>query len=75
MDNKQVLIPLTEYCSIYKKDVGNMRRKAGKGDFKTAKKMAGKWYIDKNEKPVDNRVKTGLYRGWRDGIRNKKKEV
>jgi hypothetical protein len=42
------------------------RRKAARGGYKTAFKMGRDWVIDKNEKNVDLRVKSGKYKNWRN---------
>lgn len=51
------LISLTEYAAKIGKEASYVRRKAEKGDFKTAQKIGRNWVINENEPYVDNRRK------------------
>lgn len=59
------LIPLVEYSKLLGKHPSHMLRKAARGDFKTARKIGGYWYISADEPYVDRRVTSGAYKGWR----------
>ena len=63
MDNN--LIPLTQWTKQNNLDPRYCRRKAARGGYKTAVKIGRDWMIDKNEKNVDLRVKSGKYKNWR----------
>lgn len=59
------LIPLAEYSERLGKHRSHILRKAARGDFKTARKIGGCWYISADEPYVDRRVISGAYRDWR----------
>lgn len=59
------LIPLVEYSARLGKHQSHMLRKAARGDFKTARKIGGYWYISADEPYVDRRVTSGAYKDWR----------
>lgn len=59
------LIPLVEYSARLGKHPSHMLRKAARGDFKTARKIGGYWYISADEPYVDRRVTSGAYKDWR----------
>jgi len=59
-------ITLVEYAKINSIDSVIVRHKAQRGGFSTAKKIGRDWFIDKNEKYIDNRVKSGKYKDWRN---------
>ena len=59
------LIPLAEYSERLGKHRSHILRKAARGDFKTARKIGGCWYISADEPYVDRRVISGAYKGWR----------
>lgn len=65
MNNKEELISLAEYASIHSVTPDAVRRRAGLGQFATARKIGRNWVIDKNEPYIDNRIKSGEYRNWR----------
>lgn len=58
-------IPLIEYARQNEIDPGNARRRASKGQYKTAEKIGRDWFIDPNEPHTDSRVKSGKYINWR----------
>lgn len=51
------LIPLSEYAKLNNKNIRSIRFKAENNGFKTAVKIYNRWFIDKNEKWIDNRKK------------------
>lgn len=59
------LIPLVEYSERLGKHKSHILRKAARGDFKTARKIGGCWYISADEPYVDRRVISGAYKDWR----------
>lgn len=59
------LIPLVEYSERLGKHRSHILRKAARGDFKTARKIGGCWYISADEPYVDRRVTSGAYKDWR----------
>lgn len=59
------LISLAEYSERLGKHRSHILRKAARGDFKTARKIGGCWYISADEPYVDRRVISGAYKGWR----------
>lgn len=59
------LIPLAEYSERLGKHRSHILRKAARGDFKTACKIGGCWYISADEPYVDRRVISGAYKDWR----------
>lgn len=59
------LIPLVEYSARLGKHKSHILRKAARGDFKTARKIGGCWYISADEPYVDRRVISGAYKDWR----------
>lgn len=59
------LIPLVEYSERLGKHRSHILRKAARGDFKTARKIGGCWYISADEPYVDRRVISGAYKDWR----------
>lgn len=59
------LIPLAEYSERLGKHKSHVLRKAARGDFKTARKIGGCWYISADEPYVDRRVISGVYKDWR----------
>lgn len=59
------LIPLAEYSERLGKHRSHILRKAARGDFKTARKIGGCWYISADEPYVDRRVISGAYKDWR----------
>ncbi len=52
-----MLISLGEYAKMKNKDASCARKKAKKGDFKTAKKIGNQWVIESNEEWIDRRRK------------------
>lgn len=59
------LISLVEYSARLGKHRSHILRKAARGDFKTARKIGGCWYISADEPYVDRRVISGAYKDWR----------
>lgn len=59
------MITLKEYAIRHERDPVVMRHKAQRGGFKTAVKFGRDWIIDEDEPLVDNRVKSGKFKGWR----------
>lgn len=59
------MITLKEYAVRHERDPVVMRHKAQRGGFKTAVKLGRDWIIDEDEPLVDNRVKSGRFKGWR----------
>ncbi len=62
-----MLIPLKEYAERIGKNPANMRQKANRGMFKTAKRIGRDWFIDDQEEYVDGRIKSGNYVDWKYG--------
>lgn len=60
------LISLKEYAKLHGRTLVNMRAKAERGMFATARKIGRDWLIDSDEPFIDNRVRSGKYVGWRD---------
>lgn len=61
-------ISLAEYARRRGKDPENTRKKALRGDFKTAYKIGRDWTIEETEEWIDTRI----YNGYR-GINEKRK--
>jgi hypothetical protein len=61
------LITLKEWAIAHGINPATARQKAGRGGFKTARKIGRDWFIDENEENIDNRVKSGKYKNWRKG--------
>ena len=64
MENDEHLINIAEYAELHGVAIITVRRKIIR--FKTAKRIANEWFIDKDEPYVDNRITSGKYRSWRD---------
>ncbi len=67
-----MLIPLKEYAERIGKNPANMRQKAIRGMFKTAKRIGRDWFIDDQEEYIDGRIKSGDYIDWKYGKNRKK---
>lgn len=65
------MITLKEYAIRHERNPVVMRQKAQRGGFKTAVKFGRDWIIDEDEPLVDNRVKSGKFKGWRKPASNK----
>ena len=50
-----MLISLTEYALALDKDPANLRHKAERGEFATARKIGRNWVIDSEEPYIDLR--------------------
>jgi len=50
-----MLISLKEYAIKNGRNPATLRQKAGRGGFKTAKKVGRDWLIDSEEPLIDNR--------------------
>lgn len=61
------LITLKDYAERHGKNPVNVRQKALRGGFKTARKIGRDWLIDEDEPFVDRRVTDGKYIGTRKG--------
>mgnify|MGYP000917328233 CR=1 FL=1 len=61
-----MLISIAEYAKIHEVTSDAIKKRCQRGTFKTARKIGRNWVIDKNEPYVDNRVKNGKYRNWRN---------
>ena len=57
------LITLKEYALRLGKDPVVARNKAGRGGFKTARKIGRDWFIEEDEPYIDGRVTDGRYVG------------
>ncbi len=57
------IILLTEYAKRHGKNPVVVTQKAGRGGFRTAKKIGMQWFIDEDEPYIDNRVTSGTYVG------------
>jgi hypothetical protein len=55
--NTENFIPLTEYAKLHGKEESTVRRKALRGNFKTARKFGRDWFIDRDEPYIDYRRK------------------
>ena len=60
-----MLISLSEYAEAHGRDPATARQMAGRGDFKTARKIGRNWVIDDAEPWPDRRLKSGKYVDWR----------
>lgn len=60
------MISITEYAKKHGKTPVAVRKKAARGGFKTAQKIARNWIIDENEPYEDLRETTGEYKNWRN---------
>lgn len=60
------LITLKEYAERHGRDPVVVRQKAIRGGFKTAHHLGRDWVIDEDEPYVDDRVRNGKYRDWRN---------
>lgn len=56
------MITLKEWAIAHGMKPASARQKAGRGGFKTARKIGRDWFIDENEENPDNRVKSGKYK-------------
>ena len=59
------LISLAEYAEKNNLSPVSVRQKAARGGYKTAYKIGKNWVIDSEEEHIDNRIKTGKYKDWR----------
>lgn len=59
-------ISLSEYAEIHGVTHDAIKKRCQRGVFTTAKKIGRNWVIDKNEPFIDNRIKSGQYKGWRN---------
>ena len=50
-------IPLTEWAKLHGVNPATARQKAGRGMFKTARKIGRDWFINSDEPNTDNRCK------------------
>gem|GEM_PF-2157924 len=50
------LISIADYAALHNKDVSSVRKRIHRGGFKTARKIANNWLIDKDETYTDNRI-------------------
>lgn len=57
-----MLISLVEYARQHDRDPATARQMAGRGGFKTARKIGRNWVIDSEEVWPDRRVVTGKYK-------------
>lgn len=55
-------ISLTEYAKANDRNPATARQMAGRGGFKTARKIGRNWVIENTESWPDRRIKTGKYR-------------
>lgn len=62
-----MLISLEEYAQLHGRASGTIRQRCIRGSFTSARKIGHSWVIDSEEPLIDNRVKSGKYRGWRNG--------
>ena len=60
-----MLISLAEYAEAHGRDPATARQMAGRGGFKTARKIGRNWVIDDAEPWPDRRLKSGKYVAWR----------
>lgn len=60
-----MLISLSEYAEAHGRDPATARQMAGRGGFKTARKIGRNWVIDDAEPWPDRRLKSGKYVDWR----------
>lgn len=60
------MISITEYAEKHGKSPVAARKKAARGGFKTAQKIARNWIIDENEPYEDLRETSGKYKNWRN---------
>lgn len=59
------LLSVSEFCKLYGKDPGNVRRLIQQGRI-PAQKIGNQWVIPADAAPPeDKRVKSGKYRDWR----------
>ena len=61
-----MLISLQEYAQIHGRTPDTIRQRCQRGLFKSARKIGRNWVIDDSEPLIDNRVKSGKYRGWKN---------
>ena len=59
-------VPLKQYAEFNGISPDTARQRAGRGAYQTAEKIGRDWFIDPREEHIDNRVKTGEYKNWRD---------
>jgi len=64
MNDRENLIHIAEYATLH--GVKEITIKQRIRRFLTAKLIANEWHIDKDEPYIDNRIKSGRYRSWRD---------
>lgn len=55
------MITLKQYAEMHGRNPASCRQMAGRGSFKTAKKIGRDWMIDPSEPYPDRRVKSGKY--------------
>lgn len=60
-----MMIPLSEWARRAGIKPATARQKALRGGYVTVVKVGNSWLIDEEEKPIDNRVKSGRFIGWR----------
>jgi hypothetical protein len=58
-------ILLAEYAKKHGIAPVTARQRAQRGTYITAEKKGRDWFIDPCEPHVDNRIKSGEYKGWR----------
>ena len=56
------LITIKEYAERYGLRHDNVRHKAQRGSYKTARKIGRDWLIDESEPDIDRRVTSGKYK-------------
>lgn len=59
-------ITLTEYAKMHGINPATARQRAGRGLYTTAEKIGRDWFINPEEPHVDNRIKSGDYKNWRN---------
>lgn len=58
-------LSVTEFCALYGKDPGNVRRLIKQGRI-PAQRIGNQWAIPADAlPPADRRVKSGQYKNWR----------
>lgn len=58
-------LSVTEFCALYQKDPGNVRRLIQQGRI-PAQRIGNQWAIPADARPpADQRIKSGRYKDWR----------
>lgn len=59
------LISLAEYARRRNIPLITARKRAQRGCYPTAIKLGRDWLIEEDDEPIDHRIKSGAYKGWR----------